>query len=58
MPARELAQQLLEQANVAVLPGTDFGQHGEGYLRLCFAISPKNIDRALERIAEFLGKVI
>ena len=51
MPARVLASRLLEEANVAVLPGTDFGQFGEGYLRLCYATSLEKIDRALERIA-------
>ena len=35
VPVRVLASRLLEEANVAVLPGTDFGQFGEGYLRLC-----------------------
>ncbi|MCX7671338.1 MAG: pyridoxal phosphate-dependent aminotransferase, partial [Anaerolineae bacterium] len=34
-----LADYLLEEAGVALLPGTAFGQHGEGYLRLCFANS-------------------
>lgn len=51
MPARVLASRLLEEANVAVLPGTDFGQQGEGYLRLCYATSLETIDRAIERIA-------
>lgn len=56
LPVRQLASQILEQAGVAVLPGTDFGSHGEGYLRLCFATSPQNIDLGLERIAAFLAK--
>jgi len=56
VPVRQLANQILEQANVSVLPGTDFGSHGEGYLRLCFATTPQNIDRGLERIAAFLAK--
>jgi len=51
VPVRVLASRLLEEANVAVLPGTDFGQFGEGYLRLCYATSLEKIDRALERIA-------
>jgi len=51
LPARVVASRLLEEANVAVLPGTDFGQLGEGYLRLCYATSLEKIDRALERIA-------
>ena len=46
-----LADYLLEEAGVAVLPGTDFGAGGEGYLRLCFANSPENLQIALERMA-------
>jgi aspartate/methionine/tyrosine aminotransferase len=54
IPAKQLARRLLDDAEVAVLAGTDFGQYGEGYLRLCYATSPENIDRALERIAAVL----
>jgi aspartate aminotransferase len=50
LPAQILAQRLLDEAGVAVLAGTDFGSNGEGYLRLCYATSPKNIDLALKRI--------
>ena len=48
----ELAMYILEQAGVALLPGTSFGQYGEGYLRLCFANSLENIKQALDQIAE------
>lgn len=54
IPVREIASRLLEKAGVAVLPGTDFGKFGEGYLRLCYATSPENIDLALKRMADFL----
>ncbi|MBN1315750.1 MAG: pyridoxal phosphate-dependent aminotransferase [Anaerolineales bacterium] len=53
----ELADYLLEQAGVAVLPGTAFGAYGEGYLRLCYSNSKEQIQRALERIAEAMGKL-
>jgi aspartate aminotransferase len=52
-----LADYLLEEAGVAVLPGTDFGAGGEGYLRLCFANSLENLQIALERMALALGKL-
>jgi aspartate/methionine/tyrosine aminotransferase len=52
-PAAELANLLLEQAGVAVLPGTAFGRYGEGYLRLCYANSLENIERAVARMADF-----
>ena len=52
-----LADYLLEEAGVAVLPGTSFGPGGEGYLRLCFANSMENIEKALERMSIALGKL-
>ncbi len=52
-----LANTLLEEAGVAVLPGTAFGANGEGYLRLCFASSLENLRAALERMAAALGKL-
>lgn len=52
-----LADYLLEEAGVAVLPGTAFGRYGEGYLRLCFANSLENILEAVERIRAALGKL-
>lgn len=58
VPVRQLAQEILDQVGVAVLPGTDFGDHGEGYLRLCYATSPENIDKGLQRLAEFFSNKI
>jgi aspartate aminotransferase len=52
---RALAHSLLHQAGVAVLPGTAFGAHGAGFLRLSYANSQANLERALERIAVHLG---
>jgi len=51
-----LAEYLLEEAGVALLPGTSFGKYGEGYLRLCFANSLENILRALEQMRVALGR--
>jgi aspartate/methionine/tyrosine aminotransferase len=50
----DLANYLLEEAGVAVLPGTAFGENGEGYLRLSYANSFDNIRTALDRIADAL----
>jgi len=47
LPARELAGRLLDEAGVAVLAGTAFGEYGEGYLRLSYANSLANIEEAL-----------
>ena len=49
-PSAEVAQRLLDEAGVAVLGGTAFGAHGEGYLRLSYANSEANLRRALERM--------
>jgi aspartate aminotransferase len=53
----ELSNLLLEQAGVAVLPGTAFGIYGEGYLRLSYANSLKNIEIALERMAAVFERI-
>lgn len=53
----DLADYLLDEAGVALLSGTDFGQYGEGYLRLSYANSVENIEKALERMGEALGKL-
>lgn len=55
--SRDLADYLLDQAGVALLPGTDFGANGEGYLRLSYANSLENIERALERIERALANL-
>ncbi|MEJ5198400.1 MAG: pyridoxal phosphate-dependent aminotransferase [Anaerolineae bacterium] len=52
-----LADYLLEEAGVALLPGTAFGEHGEGYLRLCFANSIEALQEAVERIADALARL-
>ncbi len=48
--SRELADALLREAGVACLPGTAFGEGGEGYLRFSFANSVENITKALGQI--------
>jgi aspartate aminotransferase len=52
--AKKLASALLEEAGVAVIGGPDFGIHGEGYIRLSYANSLPNIEKALARVGEFL----
>jgi aspartate/methionine/tyrosine aminotransferase len=52
LSTRQIAARLLEEHGVAVLPGTDFGPGGAGHLRLSFAVSPANLDLALERMRE------
>jgi aspartate/methionine/tyrosine aminotransferase len=50
----DLANLILEKAGVALLPGNSFGQYGEGYLRLSYANSIENIEKALEKIRKVL----
>ncbi len=54
--AKPLASALLQDAGVATIGGPDFGVHGEGYLRLSYANSLENIERALERMQDFLSR--
>jgi len=54
---KKLADALLNEAGVAVLSGTAFGKFGEGYLRLSYANSVENINKALERMRKFLAKL-
>ena len=56
MKSKPLADALLNEAGVACLSGTAFGNWGEGYLRFSYANSVKNIQRALDRIADWVGK--
>ncbi|MCG8447117.1 MAG: pyridoxal phosphate-dependent aminotransferase [Hyphomicrobiales bacterium] len=54
--AKPLASALLEDAGVALIGGPDFGIWGEGYLRVSYANSAENIERALERMSGFLTR--
>jgi len=51
--SKPLADALLEQAGVAALSGTAFGQFGEGYLRFSVANSMENLEKALQRIDQW-----
>jgi len=50
LASARIAEELLEQAKLACIPGSAFGEAGEGYLRLSFATSQRNIQEALARI--------
>ena len=55
-PEKELADRLLEEAGVALLPGTAFGPAGKGYVRLAYTQGEDDLARALERIEDFVRK--
>jgi len=52
--SKEMANFILETAGVALLPGSAFGDYGEGYLRLSYANSIENIQKALARMEAIL----
>lgn len=56
MTSEEFATLLLKEEKVAVVPGTAFGDCGEGFLRISYAYSIENLKIALERIARFVKK--
>jgi len=51
--SKKLADAMLDQAGVACLSGTAFGDFGEGYLRFSVANSLENLSKALERIEQW-----
>jgi aspartate/methionine/tyrosine aminotransferase len=53
----EVADRLLSEAGVATLAGTCFGAAGEGYLRLSYANSLANLEKAVSRIADWSSRV-
>jgi aspartate aminotransferase len=57
MASHQLAEYLLDDAGVAVLPGTAFGDYGEGYMRLSYSTSQEIISAGLECLRSALGKL-
>ncbi len=56
LSSKELEGALLEQAGVATIAGTSFGQYGEGYLRISYAASRETIRDAMGRVRSFLAE--
>lgn len=56
MRSREFEERALAEVGVALLSGTSFGRYGEGYVRLSFANSQENLNRALERLEAFVAR--
>lgn len=55
--SEQFATDLLKSQHVAVVPGTAFGESGEGYVRCSYASSLKNISEAMDRIKRFLESI-
>jgi aspartate aminotransferase len=58
LDARTLQSRLLEEAGVATIAGTSFGEFGEGYLRFSYANSRDAIATAIARIDKFLATLL
>lgn len=56
MTSDEFAEFALEKAKVALLPGNNFGEYGEGYVRLSYSTSIGNIQEGLERVSHAVGE--
>lgn len=57
MTSEEFATRFLEEEKVAVVPGTAFGECGEGFLRISYAYSLENLKEAIGRLGAFVGRL-
>ena len=57
MTSESFCDYILEDAGVAILPGTSFGEFGEGFVRICYAVNQDKIKNALERIKKSISKL-
>jgi aminotransferase len=56
LSSEQFAEELLKEENVAVVPGTAFGPSGEGFIRCSYAYSIEQLQEALKRISNFVGR--
>ncbi|MGN0297921.1 MAG: aminotransferase class I/II-fold pyridoxal phosphate-dependent enzyme [Lachnospiraceae bacterium] len=57
LTSNEFAERLLKEEKVAVVPGTAFGDCGEGFLRISYAYSLEQLKQAMEHIKAFIGRL-
>lgn len=57
MTSEEFATRLLQEEKVAAVPGTAFGESGEGHLRISYAYSLENLKKAMERMKHFVERL-
>jgi len=58
LTSMEFAKKLLESESVAAVPGSAFGDSGEGFLRCCYATSLEEIREAMDRIERFVNTLV
>ena len=56
MTSVEVCNRLLEEAGVALVPGSAFGEYGEGFVRLCIAASDEDVEAGFRKIVEWAEK--
>ncbi len=54
----DLVMRILENTSVVTAHGSAFGKYGEGFLRLCYAVSEERIEEALQRLDKYLPKLL
>ncbi len=57
LSSEEFCERLLAEGSVAIVPGTAFGECGEGFARISYAYSVEHISKALDRIEKFIGNL-
>jgi aminotransferase len=57
LSSEDFANRLLAEEKVAIVPGTAFGDSGEGFLRISYAYSIDNLRKALTRLSRFVARL-
>lgn len=57
LSSQEFALKLLEEEDVAAVPGTAFGEGGEGFLRCCYATAFDQLELAMDKMEAFVGRL-
>ncbi len=57
LSSEEFVERLLKEEKVVTVPGSTFGECGEGYIRCCYAVALTDIEEALERMGRFVGNL-
>lgn len=57
LPSMDFVEKLLDEENVAVIPGSAFSKDGEGFIRISFAQSMDQLEEGMDRLEKFLNKM-
>lgn len=56
-PSAEVARELIQQAGVAVVPGSAFGEYGEGFIRIAYSCSLPDVERGMAAMREYFSQI-